>query len=172
MLGRLVDQGNSVIVIEHNLDVIKTADWMIDMGPEGGNGGGLVVAEGTPEEVAAHPDSHTGAFLEPLLDGRHATAARQAAQGAAAAARRHEGRHQATRPRRPREASPPPGRRPAKKATAARRAAKKATAKKAAARKYRSQRRHGRPTVPRCHRASRWSSTIRPVTPTRGIRAT
>jgi excinuclease ABC subunit A len=67
VLGRLVDQGNSVLVIEHNLDVIKTADWLIDMGPEGGNRGGLVVAEGTPEEVAAHPDSYTGQFLAPLL---------------------------------------------------------------------------------------------------------
>jgi excinuclease ABC subunit A len=67
VLGRLVDQGNSVLVIEHNLDVIKTADWLIDMGPEGGNRGGLVVAEGTPEEVAAHPDSFTGQFLAPLL---------------------------------------------------------------------------------------------------------
>jgi excinuclease ABC subunit A len=67
VLGRLVDQGNSVLVIEHNLDVIKTADWLVDMGPEGGNRGGLVVAEGTPEEVAAHPDSYTGQFLAPLL---------------------------------------------------------------------------------------------------------
>ncbi len=63
MLGRLVDKGNTVIVIEHNLDVIKTADWVIDMGPEGGTGGGTVVATGTPEEVAAVPDSHTGRFL-------------------------------------------------------------------------------------------------------------
>jgi excinuclease ABC subunit A len=69
VLGRLVDQGNSVLVIEHNLDVIKTADWLVDMGPEGGNRGGLVVAEGTPEEVAAHPDSYTGQFLRPLLEG-------------------------------------------------------------------------------------------------------
>ncbi|QWZ09541.1 excinuclease ABC subunit UvrA [Nocardioides panacis] len=67
VLGRLVDQGNTVLVIEHNLDVIKTADWLIDMGPEGGNRGGYVVAEGTPEEVAAHPDSYTGHFLAPLL---------------------------------------------------------------------------------------------------------
>ncbi|GAB3697419.1 excinuclease ABC subunit UvrA [Mariniluteicoccus flavus] len=70
VLGRLVDQGNSVIVIEHNLDVIKTADWLIDMGPEGGSGGGLVVVEGTPEDVAAHDGSHTGSFLKPLLEGR------------------------------------------------------------------------------------------------------
>ncbi|GAB2861752.1 excinuclease ABC subunit UvrA [Nocardioides pacificus] len=74
VLGRLVDQGNTVLVIEHNLDVIKTADWLVDMGPEGGSRGGLVVAEGTPEQVAAHPDSHTGRYLAPLLEGRHATA--------------------------------------------------------------------------------------------------
>ena len=67
VLNRLVDQGNSVIVIEHNLDVIKTADWVIDMGPEGGAGGGLVVGVGTPEDIAANPDSHTGEFLKPLL---------------------------------------------------------------------------------------------------------
>ena len=73
VLGKLVDQGNSVMVIEHNLDVIKTADWLIDMGPEGGSRGGYVVAEGTPEEIAVHPDSHTGTFLKPLLEGRHAT---------------------------------------------------------------------------------------------------
>jgi excinuclease ABC subunit A len=67
VLGRLVDQGNTVLVIEHNLDVIKTADWIIDLGPEGGSGGGTVVVEGTPEAVAASPDSHTGRFLRPLL---------------------------------------------------------------------------------------------------------
>jgi len=67
VLGRLVDQGNSVIVIEHNLDVIKTADWIIDLGPEGGSGGGRIVAEGTPEEVALVPASHTGRFLAPVL---------------------------------------------------------------------------------------------------------
>ena len=70
VLGRLVDQGNTVLVIEHNLDVIKTADWLVDMGPEGGSRGGLVVAEGTPEEVAANPDSFTGQFLARVLEGR------------------------------------------------------------------------------------------------------
>ncbi len=67
VLSRLVDQGNTVLVIEHNLDVIKTADWIIDLGPEGGSGGGLVVAEGSPEDVAAVDASHTGRFLRPLL---------------------------------------------------------------------------------------------------------
>jgi len=66
----LVDKGNSVLVIEHNLDVIKAADWIIDMGPEGGSGGGTVVSEGTPEDVAAKADesgSYTGQFLRDLL---------------------------------------------------------------------------------------------------------
>jgi len=63
----LVDKGNTVIVIEHNLDVIKSADWIVDLGPEGGSGGGLVIAEGTPEEVANDPASHTGRFLAPVL---------------------------------------------------------------------------------------------------------
>ncbi len=69
VLSRLVDQGNTVLVIEHNLDVIKTADWLIDLGPEGGSGGGMVVAEGTPERVATVDASHTGRFLRPLLLG-------------------------------------------------------------------------------------------------------
>jgi len=72
VLSSLVDKGNSVLVIEHNLDVIKTADWIVDMGPEGGNRGGTVVAEGTPEQVAEVPESHTGQFLRPLLEGRAA----------------------------------------------------------------------------------------------------
>jgi excinuclease ABC subunit A len=67
VLSRLVDQGNTVLVIEHNLDVIKTADWIIDLGPEGGNGGGAVVATGTPEDVATVPASWTGKFLGPVL---------------------------------------------------------------------------------------------------------
>jgi excinuclease ABC subunit A len=67
VLHRLRDHGNTVVVIEHNLDVIKTADWLIDLGPEGGDGGGRIVATGTPEQVAAHPDTHTGRYLAPLL---------------------------------------------------------------------------------------------------------
>jgi excinuclease ABC subunit A len=67
VLQRLVDNGNTVCVIEHNLDVIKSADWIIDLGPEGGDGGGMIVAEGTPESVAKTPESYTGQFLEPLL---------------------------------------------------------------------------------------------------------
>ena len=67
ILHRLVDAGNTVVVIEHNLDVIKTADWIIDLGPEGGEGGGAIVAQGTPEMVAASPDSYTGRFLRTLV---------------------------------------------------------------------------------------------------------
>ena len=67
VLHRLRDHGNTIIVIEHNLDVIKTADWIIDMGPEGGSGGGMIVATGTPEEVANNKSSHTGHYLKPLL---------------------------------------------------------------------------------------------------------
>jgi len=67
VLHTLVDAGNTVVVIEHNLEVIKTADWILDLGPEGGDGGGRVVAEGTPEQIAAVPESHTGRFLAPLL---------------------------------------------------------------------------------------------------------
>jgi len=69
VLQRLVDTGNTVLVIEHNLDVIKSADWIVDLGPEGGDGGGTVVAEGTPEQVAKVKGSHTGRFLAPLLAG-------------------------------------------------------------------------------------------------------
>ena len=68
VINGLVDKGNSVIVIEHNLDVIKTSDWVVDMGPEGGGGGGTVVAQGTPEDIAASPDSYTGTFLAELLE--------------------------------------------------------------------------------------------------------
>ena len=74
VLHSLVDKGNSVLVIEHNLDVIKTADWVVDLGPEGGSGGGLIVAAGTPEQIAEHPDSHTGRFLADMLGRARATA--------------------------------------------------------------------------------------------------
>ena len=136
VLNGLVDKGNTVLVIEHNLDVIKTADWLVDMGPEGGNRGGAVVAEGTPEEVAATEGSHTGTFLAPILEGRgadvadeHATdAARRAAEQAMELAGTT-----ATTGRQARAAQ----RGQAKKATAARKAADKkaAAAKKAPATK-------------------------------------
>ncbi|WP_203301758.1 excinuclease ABC subunit UvrA [Marinobacter sediminum] len=67
VLERLRDHGNTIVVIEHNLDVIKTADWIIDLGPEGGSGGGQIIAEGTPEDVAENPDSHTGKYLKSML---------------------------------------------------------------------------------------------------------
>ncbi|WP_288370513.1 excinuclease ABC subunit UvrA [uncultured Marinobacter sp.] len=67
VLERLRDHGNTIVVIEHNLDVIKTADWIVDLGPEGGSGGGQIIAEGTPEEVAENPASHTGRYLKPML---------------------------------------------------------------------------------------------------------
>jgi excinuclease ABC subunit A len=68
VLHRLVDLGNTVVVIEHNMHVIKTADWIIDLGPEGGQGGGRVIAEGPPERVAEEAASHTGRYLVPLLE--------------------------------------------------------------------------------------------------------
>ena len=67
VLNRLADHGNTVAVIEHNLDVIKTADWIVDLGPEGGDGGGEIIAEGTPEEVAKVKGSHTGRFLKSMI---------------------------------------------------------------------------------------------------------
>jgi len=67
VLTKLVQTGNTVLVIEHNLDVIKSADWLIDMGPEGGSGGGTIVATGTPEQVSANEKSYTGQFLKSLL---------------------------------------------------------------------------------------------------------
>ncbi|MCC5976380.1 MAG: excinuclease ABC subunit A, partial [Rubellimicrobium sp.] len=74
VLHELVDQGNTVVVIEHNLDVVKTADWVIDIGPEGGDGGGRIVAVGTPDEVAGVEASHTGRYLKPLLEKRRVAA--------------------------------------------------------------------------------------------------
>jgi len=75
VLHQLVDSGNTMIVIEHNLDVVKTADWVLDFGPEGGDGGGEIVATGTPEQIAADPKSWTGRYLKEILD-RHAERAR------------------------------------------------------------------------------------------------
>ncbi len=73
MLDRLTDSGNTVIIIEHNMDVIKTADWIIDLGPEGGSGGGEVIAKGSPETVAKSSSSYTGLYLREVLNppGRH-----------------------------------------------------------------------------------------------------
>jgi len=81
VLHRLRDHGNTIVVIEHNLDVIKTADWLIDLGPEGGSGGGRIIAEGTPEQVARNEASHTGRFLRPLLERarEHTTKAKSTA---------------------------------------------------------------------------------------------
>ena len=78
VFNRLVERGNTVLVIEHNLDVIKCADHIIDLGPEGGSAGGLIVAEGTPEQVAAVPGSFTGQYLQPLLERDRAQRAAEA----------------------------------------------------------------------------------------------
>jgi len=67
VIHRLRDHGNTLVVIEHNLDVVKTADWVIDLGPEGGSGGGEILVTGTPEEVSLHPTSHTAKFLKEML---------------------------------------------------------------------------------------------------------
>jgi len=75
VLQRLADGGNTIIVIEHNLDVIKSADWIIDLGPEGGSGGGMIIAEGTPEEIARNAQSYTGQYLRPVLSTVAAAAA-------------------------------------------------------------------------------------------------
>ncbi|MDF1600361.1 ATP-binding cassette domain-containing protein, partial [Mesorhizobium sp. YIM 152430] len=80
VLHELVDQGNTVVVIEHNLEVIKTADWVLDLGPEGGDGGGRLVASGTPEDVVAEPNSYTGQFLKELLERRPVIGKAEAAE--------------------------------------------------------------------------------------------
>ena len=102
VLHRLRDQGNTIVVIEHNLDVIKTADWIVDLGPEGGSGGGEIVAVGTPEEVVKVKKSHTGQFLKPLL-------------GTAKASKAKSTKSQATKPK-----AKATKKAPAKKATAKR----------------------------------------------------
>lgn len=110
VLSGLVDKGNTVIVIEHNLDVIKTADWIVDMGPEGGSGGGLVVAEGTPEEVAAVPTSHTGKFLRDVLGADRVSDAAVPAARPVRRRRRPWRRRRRPPRRRPRRRRPPPSR--------------------------------------------------------------
>ncbi|MFE4451599.1 excinuclease ABC subunit UvrA [Streptomyces sp. NPDC056796] len=127
VLSGLVDKGNTVIVIEHNLDVIKTADWVVDMGPEGGSGGGLVVAEGTPEHVASVPASHTGKFLQEVLGADRigeaavpaARKARKAPAKKAVAAKATTGRRTATARTTGKAAAEPPA---PKKAARARKA--------------------------------------------------
>ncbi len=126
VLQGLVDKGNTVVVIEHNLDVIKSADWIVDMGPEGGFRGGTVVAEGTPEDVAEVEASHTGRFLKPLLAAGGQTRPSQARDGAkrpAAKAASRAGSATATK------------KAPAKKTAAKKTTAKKTTAKKTTAKK-------------------------------------
>ena len=103
MLEGLVDKGNTVIVIEHNLDVIKTADWIIDMGPEGGHKGGMVVAIGTPEEMAETPESYTGEWLRHVLGLQGQATGGPAGQAALARAAKANGGATAPHPaRRPR----------------------------------------------------------------------
>jgi excinuclease ABC subunit A len=93
VLHRLRDHGNTVVVIEHNLDVLKTADWIIDLGPEGGGGGGRIIAEGPPEEIVKIAASHTGRYLKPVLDAHAARRGREsAAANRAAAVRNGRGR--------------------------------------------------------------------------------
>ena len=134
VLGRLVDQGNTVLVIEHNLDVIKTADWIVDMGPEGGSRGGTVVAEGTPEQVAGVAASHTGRFLVPLLQGREAAQPRgmkAADDSTPVRATRRQAASQAAN-KRAASRSEAAKKTAAKKTATKKTAAKKTTAKKAA----------------------------------------
>lgn len=132
VLQGLVDKGNTVIVIEHNLDVIKNADWIVDMGPEGGNGGGRVIAEGTPEQVATVEDSYTGQFLAPILarsarTPQRATGAAKRTAAAAAPKKTATTKTATTKP----ATNATPKTTTAKKATAKKATAKKATAKAA-----------------------------------------
>ncbi len=125
VLSGLVDKGNTVIVIEHNLDVIKTADWVIDMGPEGGNGGGLVIAEGSPEDIASIPASHTGKFLREILGDRVSDAATVAGASANPGPVKKAAKRNATTAAK----KTPATKTAAKKTAATKTAAKKTTAK-------------------------------------------
>ncbi|MFB6720696.1 excinuclease ABC subunit UvrA [Kribbella sp. NPDC056345] len=135
VLGGLVDKGNSVLVIEHNLDVIKTADWIIDLGPDGGRRGGTLVGEGTPEDIAANPASYTGEFLREILAGR---AAKPSAKVLAAEAKALPGKKTAAKKAPAKAAtSKVAGTKtaPAKKATATKATASKTVATRTAATK-------------------------------------
>jgi excinuclease ABC subunit A len=127
VLSRLVDQGNTVLVIEHNLDVIKTADWLIDMGPEGGNGGGTVIAEGSPEVVAQTNGSYTGFYLAPMLGLKQPSMDRPALKKKASSAAKPPAKKSAT----PKSQTKPV----VKKAVAKKTPAKKAVAKRATSQK-------------------------------------
>ena len=95
VLHELADAGNTVVVIEHNLEVIKTADWIIDMGPEGGDGGGRIVAEGTPEDVAKVKDSYTGQYLKQMLGRRAGGAHKDGGNGRRAGGAHEKAKRQA-----------------------------------------------------------------------------
>ncbi|HEY3560139.1 MAG TPA: excinuclease ABC subunit UvrA [Kribbella sp.] len=137
VLSGLVDKGNSVLVIEHNLDVIKTADWIIDLGPDGGRRGGTLVAEGTPEEVAANPASYTGQFLAEILAGRAAKpSARKQAVAAAPAVKKAVAKKAASTAKKTTANKAAPATKTAAVKSAAKKTATKAApAKKATARK-------------------------------------
>ncbi|GAA1717161.1 excinuclease ABC subunit UvrA [Kribbella yunnanensis] len=135
VLGGLVDKGNSVLVIEHNLDVIKTADWIIDLGPDGGRRGGTLVGEGTPEEIAANPASYTGEFLREILAGRAAKPSAKvlAAEAKALPAKKTVAKKAPAKATAPKTAAAKKA--PAKKAAATKTAAARTTAAKTAATK-------------------------------------
>jgi excinuclease ABC subunit A len=127
VLSRLVDQGNTVLVIEHNLDVIKTADWLIDMGPEGGNGGGTVIAEGSPETVAQTDGSYTGFYLAPMLGLKQPSMDRPVVKKKSSSVAKPPAKKSATRKT---ETKPVVKKAVAKKASAKKAVAKRATSKK------------------------------------------
>ncbi|KGN29251.1 excinuclease ABC subunit A [Knoellia flava TL1] len=139
VLQGLVDKGNSVLVIEHNLDVIKSADWIVDLGPEGGNKGGTIVATGTPEEVADNPDSHTGRFLAPVLAKTSRTTTRGSSSGTKGAGAR-TGAKATSKTTGPTTTKAAADRAPAKKRTAAARAATAASTTASTAKPARSTR--------------------------------
>ncbi len=141
VLERLADAGHTLVVIEHNLEVIKRADWIIDLGPEGGDRGGTIIATGTPEAVAASPASHTGRFLKPLLDAKRVAVAKDSSSPTPAPKTRGSGKRPTTTDENAGEArsnpatksvEPKPTGRPAKKAVKAVKAAKSAKSATAA----------------------------------------